>query len=607
MARRVVSSLFPRSDSRSGSRLWPPDAPHPGWWFAGESDTASALTLLAGLGLIGSGAAAWHRHPASRFGPLLSAAGVAWFLLEWNNPEIGSSLAFTVGLVFVGVCPPLVAHAALAYPAGRLRSLAERIAVGLAYLASLVLAAAYCQLGLFDPAATGCAECPRNLLLVSADGDLAHDLQRVGFQLGPLWAGLVLILATWRVARGSVAERRLVLPVLVPAGVYLVAVAWSFQHSAGSGFFGNDSLDLSLWTAQAASLCLLAGGTSWEWVRSRRSRSALAALVVDLERSPTPGGLRAALARRLDDPSPELLHELPHGRLIDAGGHRRAPSPDQQLTQLVSERRILAVVAHRPGLFDDASLSQEVASAARLALDNDRLQAELRTQLEDLRASRARIVEAATSNARLERNLHDGAQQRLVALALSIGLAIAQQGGPRPRLERAQRELRELLAELRELAHGIYPAALAEEGLPRRGRDAGRWSREWLCDSRARSREERLDPQLESAWHLVIREMVRRGRRSGPRSTRCVRPACSCWRWRGTAGRRPSSSCSRIAWEPSVDGSGWNSRRRESRDCGRSCHAGGDRRRRGPAARRALQAAGGGRARRRAMVGDRRS
>ena len=513
MARRAVPLVLLATGLALGLASVAVGRAHPGWWFAGESDAASALALLAGLGLIAAGVAAWQRHPASRFGPLLGMAGVAWFLPEWNNPEIGSPLAFSAGSAFVAACPPLVAHAALAYPGGRLRSPVERVVVGLAYVACLGLVGVL-SVALFDPVAEGCAQCPQNLLLVSAHGDLAHDLQRAGLQLGPLWAALVLAFAARRVAGGSVAERRLILPVLIPAGAYLVAVAWSFQYSAGRGFLGNDSLDQFLWAAQAVTLCLLAGGASWEWVRNRRTRSALAALVVDLETSPGPGGLRAALAERLGDPSLDLLHELSNGRLIDAAGLGRTPNPAQQLTPLVSEGRTLAVAAHRPGLFDDVGLGQELASAARLALDNDRLQAELRAQLEDLRASRARIVEAGDAERRrLERDLHDGAQQRLVALGLSIGLAIAQQGGRDPGLERAQLELRELLAELRELAHGIYPVALAEEGLGAAVEVLVEQSRVALRLERPLP-EERLDPQVESAAYLVIREMVRDERRS---------------------------------------------------------------------------------------------
>ena len=137
---------------------------HPGWWFAGESEAALGLELLAGLALVGAGAAAWRRRPTSRFGPLLFLAGLAWFVPEWNNPAIGNSALFTAGLVLGAACPPLVAHAALGYPGGRLRSRAERAAVGLAYLACVGLIGVLPAL-FFDPAAEGCAECPHNLFL----------------------------------------------------------------------------------------------------------------------------------------------------------------------------------------------------------------------------------------------------------------------------------------------------------------------------------------------------------------------------------------------------------------------------------------------------------
>ncbi len=484
---------------------------HPGWWFAGESDAASVLELSAGLALLGAGTAAWRRRPTSRFGPLVFLAGLAWFVPEWNNPAIGSSAMFTAGLVLGAACPPLVTHAALGYPGGRLRSGAERAAVSLAYVACVGLLGVLPAL-LSDPAAEGCAQCPSNLLLVTADGELAETVRRIGLGLGPLWVALVVGLAAPRVARASVAERRLIVPILVPAGAYLVAVAWSSVRSVDRGFVINDAFELALWSAQAAALCLLAVGATWEWVRARRTRSALAALVVELQRSPAPEALGPALARRLGDPSLELLHRLPNGNLVDIAGRQRAPSPDKQLTPLVSRGHTLAVIAHRPGLFADTGLADEVASAGRLALENERLHAVLRAQLEKLRASRARIVETGDAERRrLERDLHDGAQQRLVALSLAVGLAIAEHG-PDPKLARAQQELRLLLAELRELAHGIYPVALAEEGLAAAVEALAEQSRV-AVRLRCRIPEDRFDAPVETAAYMVVREMAADERR----------------------------------------------------------------------------------------------
>src|SRR5262245_65262874 len=87
--------------------------------FAGASTGGTIALLGAGWALIASGAAFWLRSPRNRVGPLLVAAGFAWFLLEWINPRTGSAAAFTLGLCFYAACPPLVGHAVLAYPGGK--------------------------------------------------------------------------------------------------------------------------------------------------------------------------------------------------------------------------------------------------------------------------------------------------------------------------------------------------------------------------------------------------------------------------------------------------------------------------------------------------------
>jgi signal transduction histidine kinase len=143
----------------------------------------------------------------------------------------------------------------------------------------------------------------------------------------------------------------------------------------------------------------------------------------------------------------------------------------QEHTTLTADGRPLAVLSHAPHLLDDEQLVAEVAASARLALENERLQAEARARLEELRRSRARIVDAGDAERRrLERDLHDGAQQRLVGLSLSLRLARAGLGGEADpavatRLGEAEADLRAAIEALRELAHGIFPAELADGGL----------------------------------------------------------------------------------------------------------------------------------------------
>jgi signal transduction histidine kinase len=192
-----------------------------------------------------------------------------------------------------------------------------------------------------------------------------------------------------------------------------------------------------------------------------------------------------------------------------------------EVTALVRDGREVARISHRPGLLDDPGLVEEVAAAARLALENERLRAEVGAQLEDLRASRVRVI--ATGDAerrRLERDLHDGAQQKLVGLALSLRLARPELGSdPDPallaRIDGAESELRTALAELRELAHGIFPALLADEGLAA--------ALEALTEEApvpveiTRVPDERFGASIEAAAYFVVSEMVRRGTGSGLR------------------------------------------------------------------------------------------
>jgi signal transduction histidine kinase len=481
----------------------------PSYWFAGTSATASAAFLAAGWGLIGCGLAFWLRRPVSRFGPLLAAAGFAWFLPEWNNPEIGSSLVFTVGLCLYAACPPLVGHAVLAYPGGRLGSRLESYTVTAAYVGGVLVLGVLPAL-VFDPQAEGCAQCPNNLLAVSDRGGLWSDLNRVGLYLGLVWAIALAALAIWRFARASTWARA----VFAPGAVYLALVAAWFASSLDRGLLSNGMAERRLWLAQAAALGAIAAGVAWSWVRSRSARSAVARLVVELAQSPPPGGLRDVLARTVGDADLVLAYpSVATGNLVDAHGRPVEPDDGQQQTKLIRDGAVVAVLVHAPGLLADEQLVEEVTAAARLALENERLQAEVQARLEELRASRARIVAAGDAERkRLERDLHDGAQQRLVGLSLSLRLARGElASGPSPEavalLDEADAELRAAIADLRELAHGIFPAVLADEGL---AAAVEALAEDGRVPIRIRSLVEgRFPPQVETAAYTVVAEAAR--------------------------------------------------------------------------------------------------
>lgn len=479
--------------------------------FGGASAFAGVAELAAGYTLLAVGLAASMRPRQARLGAVLVAASFAWFLLEWNNPAAGSAFVFTIGLVLYAAAAPLVAHAMLAYPGGRVAWWPGRAGLALGYAGS-VLVLGLLAATVFDPASEGCAQCPRNLLLAGDGSNGTYgSLNRAGIYLGLTWTVLVILLAAGDLVRSTQARRRLAAPLVLAGCAYLGLVAADFTHSLHRGFLGNDGLDRGLWLGEAAALCALSLAVAWAWVRAWRTRSALAGLVIELAASPPPAGLRDVLAGVLHDPSLQLAYPLADGRLADA--HCRPVELTGEITPIVRGGQRVALLSHRPGLLAEPALAEEVAAAARLALENERLQAEAWSQLEDLRASRARIVQSGDAERRrLVRDLHDGAQQQLVTLALALRLACARLGsGLDPalaeRIEEAEDELRAALADLRELAQGIFPVILAEEGLAA--------AVEALAETGPAPLEitalpgERLGSSAEAAAYFVVSEAVR--------------------------------------------------------------------------------------------------
>ena len=193
-------------------------------------------------------------------------------------------------------------------------------------------------------------------------------------------------------------------------------------------------------------------------------------IVSRLVESPSASELRTTLADALDDPSLELGFRLGQADgFVDSSGEPLASTPPagQSSTPVTRNGETVAVIVHDAALDTDPELVAAAGQALLLAIENGRLTAELQSTSTELRATRARIVTAGDAERRrIERDLHDGAQQHLVALSMRVGLVrdfadpeVAQ------RLDDVGLELEEILEELRDLAHGLYPPVLREFGL----------------------------------------------------------------------------------------------------------------------------------------------
>ena len=435
--------------------------------LTGDSGLALAAELGASALVVAAAVATWRAGVI--FPVLLGAAALVWLAAEWNSP--GAGAAFTLGLLLYAAWPPLLAAAAL-------RGLDERpldrpsvvvltasfaVSVGLLGLASAAV---------FDPDAQGCTQCPANLLLVTNAANLGHSLAQVGLAATAVWAATFAVLAILRIVRASPARRRWSAPVLLPAVAAVALFAVDAIHGLDRGFVSNDPTDRALRLAEAGALALVAAGVALARWRTRRTRAALARLVLDIGAAPGPGELRAWLAESLGDPSLELLHRLESGEWVDADGRPANPASggERETTRVRARGEDVLAVIHRPGLLDDSALLAELVTTARLALEHEGLHAARRARLEELRASRARLVAAADAKRReLERDLHDGAQQRLVAIALAIRLARRQVATDDAALDaglgEAEEGVRTAVVQLRDVAHGLFPTVLADEGL----------------------------------------------------------------------------------------------------------------------------------------------
>jgi signal transduction histidine kinase len=424
------------------------------------------LGLLTGWSFVASGLVALRRRPENRFGWLLVGCGFAWY--AGALPAASWSPLFTFGLLVSPIWAAVFVHTILAFPSGRVgdQRLA-RAAVGVAYGGFVLLQIPYVVVGAPDRQFD--CPCPDNLLLVSDNRDAAGLINLLQLTVaGVLVAAMVVFVLVRRWRAASPPLRRVLGPFLATGSATLLLLVFG-EALAGVGLDPLNPVVMAAFVGLAAiPLAFLVG-----LLRSRLARAGVADLVLALRRATTASDVQAAVSRALGDPSLVLAYWVPdEERYVSAeGGPLELPRDGGRGVQMVERdgERVAALV-YDESLEDEPELIESVAATAAMALQNVRLQAEARAHLAELRASRARIVEAGDEERRrLERDLHDGAQQRFVTLSLAMSVVEKRlESDPTEAgqlLTEARKELAEGLHELRELARGIHPAVLTQSGL----------------------------------------------------------------------------------------------------------------------------------------------
>jgi PAS domain S-box-containing protein len=352
------------------------------------------VELTVGWSFIAAGLVARTRRPENRTGLLLIAVGFAWLLngLNYSN----SSFLWTLGMALSAVWAAFFVHALLAYPSGLITSSRQRALVVFGYgLASTANIAG----ALFDPDPSTCSDCPSNALLITDNQTAADAILTVVQILGAaflIWVA-VEIIRRWR---GSTpAGRRLLGPVLLVGGLTIALLGASLGLQTVSQLAADITNTLAALAFLTVPYLFL-----WGILRTRLARSDVGRLLAATAGQHTPDEAQENLRHALHDPTLDLLfwlgeretyvgvdgqpYELPHD------------DPARAVTPIAYGDRPVGALVHDPSLLDEPELMEAFVAAARLAIERDRLQAELLARLDELQRERdfvRDVVNAAPS------------------------------------------------------------------------------------------------------------------------------------------------------------------------------------------------------------------
>jgi signal transduction histidine kinase len=406
------------------------------------------------------------------FAVLLAVTGPAGLGLQ--NHGWLSSAVVTVGYALARFQTPLAGHVLLAFPSGRLSERSHRRLIAVVYCYAAIESIG---LLLTLPRQAGkcngtCAENLANLVTDPSIYATVTSILAIGWL--PL-AGWFAFFIVRRYRRAGPRQRHVLAPPFTATAAVVVAFFCVVGYSAihGINIFGAGPSPVGAWI-RVVHIALLAvpGCFLLGLLRERLAYSGVSDMLRDLDTQANLAQLDVtnALARALGDPTLQVV--FPTGeKLVDINGRPVTPPDDRtrSTTPVGEASQPLAVLIHDPTLDDEPELLVAAGSAARLALDNARLHAEVIAQLAEVRASRSRIIATVDeARRRLERDLHDGAQQRLLAIGLALQLLrtrLLDNNAAAELLTEAENELTSALQELRELAAGIHPAILTDQGL----------------------------------------------------------------------------------------------------------------------------------------------
>ena len=464
----------------------------------------AGLFLATGWGFVGVGLWVWKQRSAGNIGPLMVAVGLSGLLkgLAFSNDSVVFAIA-SVGEVLIYA---VLIHLLLSFPSGRLETRLDRLLVTIAYVNTTVV-----QLGVFlftDPSK---ADPSNPLLIENSEAAKVLEAAQLDTSIALLGAVVAVLYRRWR--SGTPGRARVFAPIVAVGGLtFLLLMAALIVEQAGLSSDISDAQTLALF----ASIACLPFAFLVGLLRSRFSEAdAISALLAQLGEGGGRGALRDALADALGDPTLELAYWVPDQHAyVNADGQavRVDPAPAGKVSTIIEhEDERIAAIVHSSDVAEERELVQTAGAAAGLTLRNERLAAELRAKVAELRASRSRIVQAGyEQRRRLERDLHDGAQQRLMALGIDLRMVRERiehdPQGAAELLDESLHELNEATAELRELARGIHPAVLTNRGL--HAALKGLASRSPVPVELLQTPADRLPPSVESAVYFVVAEAL---------------------------------------------------------------------------------------------------